>query len=148
MKKLVKGIVGTLAALAASASFAFTVDTEASPGPVSGHWWNPAEPGWGLAIQQQYETLFVQLYTYNKDGLPIWYVASCKLDNTNKCTANLYTAVGGAPLPYYEPATAVLAGQTTLTFVSNDVAAFQFKIGDGVAWTKDIVKMIFDNTKP
>jgi len=145
-----KTLVTILSLSLASVASAFTVDVGQTPGPVSGHWWNaPAysQPGWGMAVQQQYETIFMQLYTYKADGSPIWYIASCKLEN-NLCTAKLYTATGGSPLPYYTPVTETVTGVVTLTFTSNDTATFSYKIGDGVAWASQIEKYIFDNTKP
>lgn len=142
-----KTFIAALSMFVASTSFAFTVDTNQSPGPVSGHWWNASESGWGIAVQQQYETVFLQLYTYDKEGAPIWYVASCKVESGNVCSASLYTAKGGVPLPYYKPATVVPAGYVTLTFLSNDAATFSFKIGDNAAWTKDVTRLIFDDSK-
>ena len=109
---------------------------------VAGHWWQPAEPGWGLAIQQQRETAFIQLYTYDAAGLPTWYVASCKIE-ANTCSAILYETAGGSPLPYYTKPTSAPAGAITLRFSADDAATFSFKIGEGVAWVKDVVKMVF-----
>jgi len=109
---------------------------------VAGHWWQPTEPGWGMAIQQQRDTAFIQLYTYDADGLPVWYVASCPLTSA-VCSATLYETAGGSPLPYYTKPTSAPAGVITLTFLSDRAAVFSFKIGDGPAWTKDIEKMTF-----
>lgn len=131
--KLIKSIVAI--ALVAFSSVCFALD-------VSGHWWNPAESGWGVAIQQQRDTVFLQLYTYTKDGAPIWYVGSCKLDG-DLCAVVLYEAKDGDPLPYYNKPTLVAAGQATFGFSSNDAATFSFKIGDGSAWTKNLVKIQF-----
>lgn len=148
MSNLFKTLVVAASMFVSTVSSAFTVDVGQSPGPVSGHWWNPTQPGWGMAVQQQYETLFVQLYTYDEDGDPIWYVASCKVEDGHLCSSKLYTGEGGLPLPYYKEATVVPSGMMTLTFLSNSTAAFSFKIGDGVAWSTGIEKMIFDNSKP
>lgn len=148
MRNFKQWVVALSLMLFASVSFAFTVDTSQATGPVSGHWWNAKEPGWGMAIQQQYETLFVQLYTYRDDGSPIWYIGSCKIADGNVCSVVLYSATGGRPLPYYHEVTTSAAGVMTLTFGSNDNALFMFKIGDGPAWATALEKYIFDNTKP
>jgi len=108
----------------------------------AGHWWNPTEPGWGMAIQQQQDRVFFQLYTYTADGDPVWYIGSCKLE-ANLCPATLYVTDGGSPLPFYTKPTSAPAGMATFNFLTPDTAAFSFKIGDGVAWTKDIVKLAF-----
>jgi len=148
MRNLKQWLAASILMLFSSISFAFTVDTSQATGPVSGHWWNAKEPGWGMAIQQQYETLFVQLYTYKNDGSPIWYIGSCKITDAGVCSAVLYAANGGRALPFYNEATISAAGVLTLTFESNDNAVFAFKIGDGAAWATALEKYIFDNTKP
>ena len=35
-------------------------------------WWVPAESGWGLNTNHQGDTLFVTLFTYGRDGQPLW----------------------------------------------------------------------------
>jgi CubicO group peptidase (beta-lactamase class C family) len=40
----------------------------------SGLWWNPDQPGWGLSLAHQGDTLFPTWYTYGADGRPTWYV--------------------------------------------------------------------------
>lgn len=133
MKTLLKSILAL--GLACAASTATALD-------VSGHWWNTAEPGWGMAVQQREATAFVQLYTYNAQGNPVWYVASCQIENA-RCAATLYSTSGGAPLPYYTRPTVDPAGAITIYFTSDNTASFMFKIGDGLAWVKDVVKMVF-----
>lgn len=40
----------------------------------SGHWWNPAEPGWGLSLSRGPSgALFAAWFTYDAAGLPVWY---------------------------------------------------------------------------
>ena len=75
----------------------FAVDTTKASGPLTGLWWNPQESGWGVTITQQYNVLYSTFFTYDKAGLPIWYAASCTIDNaTGSCFGNAYTFVGGA----------------------------------------------------
>lgn len=45
------------------------------PNP-SGLWYTPSEPGWGISIQQQADTLFVVLFAHDEAARPVWYVAS------------------------------------------------------------------------
>jgi len=116
--------------------------TIASALDVNGHWWTPTEPGWGVAVQQQRDTIFVQLYTYDANGAPLWYVASCQLKD-GLCPATLYKATGGAALPFYTKPTLDAAGVATFNFTSDVAGIFSFKIGDGIAWPKDVVKMVF-----
>ena len=40
----------------------------------SGHWWDPAEPGWGLFVwQDEKDNLLAAWFTYGDDGKPVWY---------------------------------------------------------------------------
>lgn len=43
-------------------------------------WWNPGEPGWGVALSQQGERTFGILFVYDKDDRPAWYVMSSGLE--------------------------------------------------------------------
>jgi hypothetical protein len=40
----------------------------------SGIYWNPAESGWGIAVDQQGDTVFAVLLHYGPGGQPTWYV--------------------------------------------------------------------------
>jgi hypothetical protein len=39
-------------------------------------WWIPAEDGWGVNIIQQQDILFVTLFVYGQNNVPVWYVGS------------------------------------------------------------------------
>lgn len=77
-----------------------------APGPLTGLWWNPAEPGWGMHLAQRSNTVFAAWFTYDPAGAAKWYIASncqiqpplaCPTCVTNAfCTGNLYEATGPA----------------------------------------------------
>ena len=46
-----------------------------SPGPATGLWWNPAEPGWGIHVTQRRSTFFAVLFHYDANRIAKWYVA-------------------------------------------------------------------------
>lgn len=159
MNKFTKLVVGTLLAMFASFSFAFTVDTSKQVGPLEGHWWNsPAgsQVGWGLSVHQQYETVMLLLYTYKVDRTPVWYIATCKIENGNTCNTDLYVTDKGYPLPTWgknADVTATKAGYITLFFDSNDSAQMSYYIaipagGTGTGWGQYIERFIFDNSAP
>jgi hypothetical protein len=50
-----------------------------SPDP-TGMWYDPAQPGWGMSITQQGETIFVALFSYDANHNPQWFVASNVVD--------------------------------------------------------------------
>ncbi len=50
------------------------VDAAQSPS-VGDMWWGGAQQnGWGVAVLQQYRTLFAVWYTYDASGAPVWFV--------------------------------------------------------------------------
>jgi hypothetical protein len=61
-------------------------------------WWNPNESGWGVALTQQFGTIFATWYSYDTTGKAIWYVASnCPMVGSG-CSADLYRVNGGSPI--------------------------------------------------
>lgn len=83
-------------------------------------WWNPSEDGWGVAITQQYETLFATLYVYGADNSPRWYVASNLAPAGSGVFTGLLYATTGSPFSAgWNPAALSLATVGTMTFSFN-----------------------------
>jgi hypothetical protein len=40
----------------------------------SGLWWNPAESGWGVAIEEQGSVVSAVMATYDQSGQPVWFI--------------------------------------------------------------------------
>jgi alpha-tubulin suppressor-like RCC1 family protein len=74
----------------------------ASPGPLSGLWWNPDESGWGIDFTQRRDVVFAAWFTYDATGNPAWYVASsCAMPSgqtgaSGTCNGTLYRVTGPA----------------------------------------------------
>ena len=115
--------------------------------PYGDLWWGgAAQNGWGLAISQQYRTLFCVWYTYDASGRTVWYVipgGSWTAANTFSGTAFRTTGSPwlGAP---YDPAAlqAQAVGTVTLTFHDRDNATMSY-IVDGVTQSKAITRQPF-----
>jgi hypothetical protein len=60
-------------------------------------WWNADESGWGVALTQQYGTIFATWYTYDASGNPVWYVASNCVVIGSGCSGDLFQVTGGTP---------------------------------------------------
>lgn len=61
--------------LLASAALLLAGSTQAaSYTPESGFWWNPDEPGTGLAIEIEDDFIYVAAYLYDTQGFPYWYI--------------------------------------------------------------------------
>lgn len=57
--------------------------TDILPGPATGLWWNPAEPGWGVHLTQRRNTFFAALFHYDAGGKAKWLVApSCAMNTS------------------------------------------------------------------
>ena len=69
-------ILGTVVSLAIG-----TVQAAPMTPDPTGMWYDPANPGWGLSVTEQGETLFVALFIYDANHKPAWYVASNVVDS-------------------------------------------------------------------
>ena len=59
-------------------------------------WWNAAESGWGLAVTQQFDVMFLAWFVYENTSRPVWYVASNCVVNAagDGCSGALYITHG------------------------------------------------------
>ena len=75
------------------------------PDLLTGLWWNPAEPGWGVHVTQRGNKIFAAWFTYNGSGAPKWFVSSdCVFNGTPpsgadfrnevSCSGNIYDTNG------------------------------------------------------
>ncbi len=63
--------------------------------PEDGWWWNSGEPGRGLNIEVQNNTVFAALFIYDDNGKSVWYSGSGTLNETNTVTINLSEFANG-----------------------------------------------------
>jgi hypothetical protein len=114
--------------------------------PVTDLWWGgTAQNGWGLAVLQQYSTLFTLWYTYDSTGAPIWYVMSGG-DWITGDTYNgrIYRTVGPAWLgvPYdVSRHHTIDVGSYSLHF-TGDTASFNYTV-DGRTGTLPLTRVPF-----
>lgn len=110
-------------------------------------WWGGTQQnGWGVAINQQYRSLFSVWYTYDAAGRTTWYVVSGgSWTSATTFTGTAYRTSGsawlGAP---YDPAAFSLqpVGSITFRFVDRDNAFMTYTI-DGITQTKPITRQPF-----
>lgn len=110
-------------------------------------WWGgTAQNGWGVAINQQYRTLFSVWYTYDTAGRNVWYV----IPGGAWTAANVFSGTAyrtsGSPwlgAPYDRAALALQGvGTVTFTFHGRDTATMSYTV-DGVTQSKAIVRQPF-----
>jgi hypothetical protein len=112
-------------------------------------WWNPAESGWGLSINQQYRTLFAVWYSYGADGRPVWYVMSGGSWVTSDTYSGTLYRTSAAPAPFFgslwfdaSAVTRVPVGSLSLTFRSADTATMSYDVA-GIRGSKTITRQSF-----
>jgi len=85
-------------------------------------WWGGEEQnGWGMALLQQYRTIFAVWFTYDADGAPTWFVMpSGSWSDASTYQGRIYRAAGS---PWLGKAYDARAFRTT------DVGTFRFRFG-------------------
>ena len=71
-------------------------DRPAAYWPESDLWWDPGDPGWGLALHRQEGVTFAALFTYDAAGSPQWHVASDVREQGTLLDANRTQELSGA----------------------------------------------------
>ncbi len=116
----------------------------------TGLWWNPAESGWGVTLNQQGNIIFATIFTYDTNGLPIWYVASNCSMSGESCTGELYKVLGGSSiLDTWDGKDKLVqvVGSVVFTFTDDDTATMAFTL-NGVEGSKDITRQVFGTLSP
>lgn len=125
-----------------------------APGTVPNYqdlWWNaPAgsEPGWGVHITHQGDTLFVAWFTYGPDGRGLWLVGSSVAKTGNGTYAGTLYRAAGPPFnraPWDASQVRLTpAGSITLTFPDERSGTMAYTV-DGVPGTKAITRTEFSS---
>jgi hypothetical protein len=126
----------------------YTLPTLAFPlGNYTDQWWDPAEPGWGIAITQQVDgAIFAVWAVYGLDNKPAWYTLQPgSWTAYNTYSGPVYRTMG----PYFggnyasgPPASEMQAGTATLTFTDPANATLQFNV-DNASGNKAITRLSF-----
>lgn len=128
----------------------YTVNTTASPSALTGLWGNQSESGWGATLTQQYDVIFVAMYTYDGAGNPVWYVASnCAVSGAG-CQGDLYKVTGGSmPTVTWNGNNKVVTavGTITLVFTDNDTGTMNYTI-NGAPGSKAITRQVWRTAAP
>lgn len=113
-------------------------------GNFSGFWWNPAEPGSGISIQQgPTDEFFATWMVYDDRGEPTWYVFnSTQPAFGNHVSGTLYRTTGSTPFGTFDPARSTVseAGRGSLGFLDSETLVANFLI-DGRQVLKTMKRM-------
>ena len=141
MVTIVRRLIASLAFAAATAQAA-----PLSPDP-TGYWYKPNESGWGAAVAQQGEVLFVMLFVYDEQRRPMWLVASNVRDTGNGVFSGTLHRTSGPPFNgAFDPTTvgSQAVGTLTLQYTVNFGGQAALRIDytvDGVAVSKGVTRL-------
>ena len=113
-------------------------------------WWNPAESGWGLAINQHEDRVFAAWYVYDSSGRPLWVTMSGgQWSSSTRFTGDLWVTSGPDPRFAFDPSqvTRTRVGSATFDFASRDRATLTYTV-NGVAGSKSIQRQPFGPFDP
>ena len=107
-------------------------------------WWNPNEPGWGINLAHQGDTIFAAWYTYAADGNPLWLVVTAIKTDHGTYEGDLYQATG----PAGPTVKAAAVGAATFTFTNGNSASFSSSVelpgmAAPVTQVKSITRQVF-----
>jgi lysyl endopeptidase len=110
-------------------------------------WWDPADPGWGLGLAQQGDTIFATLFTYDDQGRDTWLAGSSVARQADGAfTGDLYrTSLAASGTG--KSVKVASAGSIRLSFADGEHATAAFTV-DGRAFTKDLVRQVFGPSAP
>jgi CSLREA domain-containing protein len=110
-------------------------------------WWNSQEPGWGINLAHQANTMFATLFTYDASGRDLWLVASAlNRQGDGSFAGPLYGVQGPAfDTAPWSPVTATPAGNMSLRFTAGDSGTLNYTY-NGVSVAKQITRQQFDTS--
>lgn len=142
--RIFRTLLFSAAVASASAAHATTAATN-----YSDLWAAPNEPGWGLNVAQQADTLFATLFTYDKGEQAVWYSATLTYQSTGANGArsyggDLYETTGPALGQPYDPRLVRYrqVGRMTADFGGAAHALLVYTV-DGVVVAKQVTRLTF-----
>ncbi len=142
--RLIRTLILAAAVATAGAAAATTAATD-----YSDSWATPGEPGWGLNVSQQADTLFATLFTYDRGERAVWYSVTLTYQSVGPAGAvsyagDLYETTGPAPGQPYDPRLVRyrLVGRMTVDFGDAAHALLTYSV-DGTNVTKQVTRFTF-----
>jgi len=115
----------------------------------SDQWWVPTESGWGAAVLQQRDVIFVDVFVYGADRRPTWFTAAATLQPSPGAgrvlfIGDLYQTSGPSFGGAFDPSTVGTRLVGTLTFDadSTDTAVLSYSV-DGTVVTKNVTRQLW-----
>jgi len=143
VKSITRQVFGTLPSC--------TFGAEPNPAVATNYqdlWWKApggSEPGWGISLTHQDNTIFAVWFTYDSDGAPLWLSTTAPLAGPHTYAGTLYRTTGP---PFnalaFDPAEVAFTpvGTARFTFADGNNAMFAYTV-NGIGQTKGITRQIF-----
>jgi putative CocE/NonD family hydrolase len=113
------------------------------PAEYTGFWYNPDEPGTGLALEVQEGVLYLNWFVYDERGLPVWYGSGAEMIDSSHYAGPLL-AWSGWPLGQaYGGAKAEQAGSMEIVFDSPREARLMWSKG-GLRGSQSLFRFMED----
>lgn len=97
-------------------------------------WFDPAQPGWGVALSHRADTMFGVVFTYDTQDRASWAVMSDGVRQANGSVAGVLYRMGSKVV--------TSSGTMALQFHSANAATLSYEL-DGTAVTRSIVRQVF-----
>lgn len=112
-------------------------------------WWNPQEPGWGLNLAQQGDTIFATLFTYDDAGRDLWLVASgLERQPDGGFAGELYrTAAPGFEANGWKGYSLAAVGSLRMDFTDGENARLAYTV-NGRSVVKQVTRQVYGLTVP
>ena len=115
MRRAIHAFLLSLLALASSGALAMWPD--------SGWYWNPTEPGRGIAIEVQDDKMFLAIYTYDSGGAPVYYYSAGPMSDDRTYVGDLFRTSNGQCIGCtFRPATSTPVGTVVVSFSAPELA--------------------------
>jgi hypothetical protein len=107
-------------------------------------WWNSNESGWGMAMTQQNQNIFLAWFVYDASGKPVWYVASNCAVSGNGCSGTVYSTTGPPLSTSFNPqsVTVTPVGNISVSFTDANNAVLTYTV-NGQSGTKNVTRQLF-----
>jgi hypothetical protein len=113
-------------------------------------WWATSEPGWGINLSHEGDTIFATWFTYDLDGAPMWLALTATKAGPGVYAGDLYRT-SGARFDTFDPANVSLVkvGTASFTFADGNNAAFDYTVQyaplpEAVHQVKTITREVLD----
>jgi hypothetical protein len=106
-------------------------------------WWLPSEPGWGMAITQQFGMIVIAWFAYNDGGAATWYIVPNCVAAGSSCSGTVYEKSDTGMQPQWPP---IALGTIAVTFTdaNNGIFTYTYKSSQGTYYyTKPITRQVF-----